>query len=221
MILRNIEAVLLDLDGTLVHYETEHVVSEVKRIAMELDFPEPADEHIRNCIARGAIDKVVPNSLKPDFETHFWQMFNETELHPMRLLPRVKRTLQRLTDEGLKLALVTARDREESYIAKHLQDAGIRHFFSTIVTKRRLSRPWTGKESYFYSAMQDLRLISDQVMAVGDRPSDALSASAVGVSLNVLVRTGGIEESVLRESPCHHVVDDISHLPSLLFAPTS
>ena len=69
--------------------------------------------------------------------------------------------------------------------------------------------------------MQELRVLPHQVASVGDRPSDAASASAVGVSLNVLVRTGGIEESVLLDSPCHHVLDDISHLPSLLFNPIS
>lgn len=135
----------------------------------------------------------------------------------MKLLPRATQTLKRLTDQGLKLALVTARDAEEAHLSRHLEDVGIRHFFSTVVTKRRLVRSWTGKESYFLSAMRDLRVLSNQAVAVGDRPSDAQSACAVGVSLNILVRTGGIEESVLRDSPCHHVVDDISHLPNLLF----
>lgn len=214
---KEIKAVLLDLDGTLVHYETEYVVSEVKRVATALDLPKPAETHIRSCVARGAIDKVLPKTVKVDFESYFWQMFNERPSRPLSLLPRVEQTLQHLTAQGLKLALVTARNSEEMDLAKHLESAGIRGFFSTIVTKRRLLQPWAGKESYFLSALRDLHLTADQVAAVGDRPSDAQSATTVGVSLNILVRTGGIKESVLRDTNCHHIVDDVSHLPSLLF----
>ena len=218
---KHIKAALLDLDGTLVHYETAHVVSEVKRITVELDLPEPTEQHIRYCIAQGTMSKLISESLNPDFESLFWKMFSEEELYPMRLLPKVIPTLKQLTDLGMKLALVTARDSDETQLYRHLEDAGIRDFFSTVVTKRRLSPPWSGKESYFQSAMRELQLLPHQVVSVGDRPSDARSAKAVGVSLNILVRTGGIEESVLRDSPCHHLVDDISHLPSLLLEPIS
>ncbi|MCX6113930.1 MAG: HAD hydrolase-like protein [Proteobacteria bacterium] len=210
-----LKAGLIDLDGTLVHYETNHVVEEAKRISRVLNLPELKEVHILRCIAKGRMDEIIHNSIYPNFENYFWQMFDEAATPKMRLLPQAKIALQNLTNNNIKLALVTARNVEESEISNYLKQEGILHFFSAILTKRSLSSPWAGKDSYFLSALRALNLTPKEALAVGDRPSDAKSASAIGIALNVLVRTGGIDEDVLRTIPCHHIVDDISHLPNL------
>ena len=193
----HINAVLFDLDGTLVDSNEAHV--EVwARVFREAGHP-IAPDVIRGEIGKGG-DQLVPDLL-PDLSDGEHQrladrhgkLFKADWLDRIRPFPQVRNLLVRIRASGLKVVFASSASRAEldHYIglldAKSLVAAG------TSIDDVKASKP---AGDIFSVALDKAGVASGNALAVGDTPYDIDAARKAGIA-TVAVRSGGFSDDAL------------------------
>ncbi len=208
-----IEAVLCDIDGTLVQSNWLHAAAwkdafAVMGIDLEL-------EDVRRQIGKGG-DELIPvfvpwwrrSAVEEPLKSYRKFVFQKDYMHQVKPLPKVREFLLRLKDAGIRLSLASSADQDDLEIYKkiaHMDDL-IEESSSADDTDRAKPHP-----DIFQATLKKLSLPASKVLALGDTPYDAEAAGKAGIS-TIGVTTGGWSKKDLLEAGCIEVYTDIAEL---------
>ncbi|HSE41043.1 MAG TPA: HAD family hydrolase [Acidobacteriota bacterium] len=108
--------------------------------------------------------------------------------HEISLFPGMRKVIENLHQNGVKLALFTGAGKETAEYC--LEKEGILQYFSELVTGDVVTNPKPDPEG-IYKAMKALNCQPSETIIVGDSGSDVLAGQAAGAT-TVLVRWGGL-----------------------------
>jgi HAD superfamily hydrolase (TIGR01549 family) len=209
--------VIFDVDGTLIDSVDAHARAWQEALAKwgkDVRF-----EDVRSQIGKGG-DQLLPVFLSKDEVDQFgeqlsgWRSehFKKTYLPKLRAFPRVRELIQRLLDDGVKVALGSSAKKDELTAYKKL--ARIDDLIATESSQDDVDKSKPHPD-VFLSALAGLRLDPDDVVVVGDSPFDAEAAKRAALRV-VGVRCGGFPEAVLREAGASALYDDPAALLAAL-----
>lgn len=208
-----IEAILCDIDGTLVQSNWLHASAwkdSFAEIGIDLEL-----EDIRRQIGKGG-DELIPvfvpwwrrKAVEEPLKTYRKFIFQQAYLSQVQPFPRVREFLLHLKDAGIRLALSSSADKEELEIYKkiaHMEDL-IEESTSASDAKQAKPHP-----DIFAATLKKLNLPAHKVLALGDTPYDAEAAGLAGIG-TIGVTTGGWSHEDLMAAGCVEVYKDVSEL---------
>ena len=195
------EAVIFDLDGTLVDSNELHV--EAWDRAFRKFGKEFSRERLRSQIGKGS-DQYLPEFLTQEemrdigkqLDKCHTDLFKNEMLPKVRSFPKVRELFLRIRADEKKLALATSGKEEEVAVYEEICD--IKDLVDVKITSddTNSSKP---APDVFKASLKRLKLAASQAVVVGDTRFDAESAGKAGI-LAVGLLCGGTAESQLREA---------------------
>lgn len=194
-----IEAILFDVDGTLVDSNDLHTAAWQESFR-HFGIVVPYDA-IRGQIGKGG-DNLIPSLLPPDIverlqgeiEDFRSELFQRDYLHKTRPFAGAPDLLQRLHGEGVKLVLASSAQQDE--LDFHIERLGCRDLLAGTTSKDDVehSKPCA---DIFAAALEKVQpLNGGTALVVGDTPYDIEAAAKLGLP-TVAVLCGGFEEEQL------------------------
>jgi len=198
-----LRAVIFDVDGTLIDSVDLHALAWHEAFA---HFGHNVGiVEARSQIGKGG-DKLLPVFLSQDqigdhgeaLEAWRGNHFKARYLSLVRPFSAVPELLQRLRDQGTKLAVASSAKKDE--LEAYLDIARVGDWFDVTVSSGDVesSKP---DPDVFQAAMRKLGVRADEAIAIGDSPYDAEAARRTGVR-TIGVLAGGFSEALLREAGC-------------------
>jgi phosphoglycolate phosphatase len=221
-----IQAVLLDLDGTLLDTAPELAAAANAMLAEQGLAPLPAGE-IRDFIGRG-IPHLVERCLQAaglplpcarlepalrSFGVHYRRL-NGTSSAPF---PGVVEGLERLRAARLRLACVT--NKAAAFTAPLLEKTGLAPFFGAVVTADQVGARKPDPAA-FLQACRLLGAPAPESAVIGDSANDALAARAAGCRV-VLVSYGYSEGRDVRTLDADGVASSFAEAAGLVLRAAS
>ena len=220
---RNLGAVLLDLDGTLLDTADDISVA-LNRALAEQHLEGLTLEQARNFIGRGAPmliaraverlgvqDAADQEALIERFYFHYDQLHVRHESNA-RAYPGVAEGLESLHGLGLRLAVVTNKQRH--FAVDLLQRLKLKQWIDVVVGGDSCERRKPDAQPLEF-ACKALEVDPPQALMVGDSLNDVLAARAAGVPV-VCVPYGYNEGNDPRELSCDAFIESLADLPKLL-----
>ncbi|HEY9893132.1 MAG TPA: HAD family hydrolase [Candidatus Sericytochromatia bacterium] len=198
----SLQAVILDVDGTLVLSNDAHAQAWVEGFAAY--GYDVAFEKVRPLIGMGG-DQVIPK-LIPGLNDEEGDGKAITEKRKELIMERLGPTLSptkgardlilRMQEDGLKLIIATsATSQELSVLLKAAQvDDLLKE--ATTSSDAEASKP---APDIVEAALDKLKMEPSQVLMIGDTPYDIQSAKGAGVEL-IAVRCGGFDDEQLKQA---------------------
>jgi HAD superfamily hydrolase (TIGR01509 family) len=195
-----IQAVILDVDGTLLRSNDAHAEAFVRagrEMGHEVEF-----EAVRRLIGMGS-DKLVPRvfGFAADgregkaLQARKGEIFREELLPGLEPTPGARDLLVRLRDEGLTLAVATSATEDD--LRGLLERAGLADLLpeerSTSASEVRETKP---EPDVVESALRKAGVPPEAAVMIGDTPFDVESAGRAGVAI-LAVRSGGWDDASL------------------------
>jgi phosphoglycolate phosphatase len=187
VVLTGIRAVIIDLDGTMLHTAPDFQVA-VNRMRADLHLAPLDIETITDFVGKGT-ENLIRRVLGVDFapaivEERFTQALDAYMRHYLEingdystLYPDVQAGLVALTAKGLRLACVT--NKPIAFALPLLEKTGLRHYFEVVYGGDSLPRK--KPDPYpFLQVCKDFDVQPHQTVAIGDSSNDALAARAAG-----------------------------------------
>ena len=222
-----IDAVLFDLDGTLLHTSPD-IGNALNRALAENGLPLLAPGVAQTLIGGGSeilVDRALtllgvearPATLDlvlRRYETCYHQICRDDE-QLTQPFPGAEATLDSLRGMGLKLGLVT--NKETRFVDPLMWRFGLQAWFDMVVDgNARLPRK-PDPEPLLH-ACEALGVDPAHTLFVGDSVTDALAAQAAGMPM-VCVSYGYSSDHPVSELPCMRVIDSIGELTELIGGP--
>nr|WP_315486850.1 phosphoglycolate phosphatase [uncultured Undibacterium sp.] len=186
-IFENIQAAIIDLDGTMLDTAPDFLVA-INRMRAEFSL-QPLDiVTITNFVGKGS-ENLIHRVLSTDFnqaqvEQHFEQAMASYQKHYLAingdystLYPDVIEGLQALKAQGLRLACVT--NKPIAFTTPLLTKKGLSDFFEIVYGGDSLARKKPDPLPLLQVCL-DFHLAPAQVVAIGDSSNDAKAARAAG-----------------------------------------
>ncbi len=175
-----LRALLFDLDGTLIDTAPEIALA-LNRTLAWMGLPEADDGTVRGWIGDGAralLDKALGRASTDDEWQHFSYEYAAACGQASRLYPGVRDMLERLSAQGVKLAVLT--NKEARFAHKLLTLHDITAHFDLLVAGDSLpvKKPHPGVVSH---ALAALDVPVDEAAFVGDSVTDVRTARAAGI----------------------------------------
>jgi HAD superfamily hydrolase (TIGR01509 family) len=217
-----VEAVLFDIDGTLVDTDdllvervarylnwlfffapTHDVLRTARRLVMASETPTNYALHV---LDRTGLDRWSGALMD---QLHHWR--GDRSQNEARLVPEAFATLESLAAH-FSLAVVTARENRSTLSI--LQELNLSHYFECVVTARtcRYSKPHPAPVLW---AAKQLDCNPGHCLMVGDTTVDILSGKRAGTQ-TVGVLSGFGEGIELRKVGADLIMDNVGDLPGLL-----
>ena len=199
-----IEAVIFDVDGTLVDSVNLH--AKAWQVAFERFDKEVSFEAIRRQIGKGA-DQLLPVFFSVDELHRFGKELDEyrAELFRVEYLPQVKplakvrKLFERIRRDGRKIALASSAKKEE--LDEYKKIAQIADLIDAETSPEDVERSKPHPD-IFEAALKKLGNIDlDKIVVVGDTPHDAEAAATANMRMIGLL-SGGWTEARLRQAGC-------------------
>jgi HAD superfamily hydrolase (TIGR01509 family) len=197
-----IEAVIFDVDGTLVDSNDFHVRA-WDRAFRQFGKQFPV-EKLRENVGKGA-DQYLPSFLSPEeletigpkIDKLRSEIFQKKYLPQVRPFPNVRDLLERIRRDEKRIALASSGKKNDLRVIKKI--AEIEDLVDCEVSADEADRSKPAPD-LFAATLQKLdNLRADRAIAVGDTPYDAQAANKVGVPTIGLL-CGGFSEQKLREA---------------------
>ena len=208
-----VEALLCDIDGTLVESNWLHAEAWQKtfaEIGINLDL-----DTVRRQIGKGG-DELIPvfvswwrrDAVSEPLKAYRKHLFKTEYLSRVEALPKAREFLVRLASAGIKPALATSASTEDLKVYKKI--VGMEDLIVEESTADDTDRAKPHPD-IFSAALKKLGLPAKKVLALGDTPYDAEAAGKAGVS-TIGVMSGGWNRSDLLEAGCIEVYQDVAEL---------
>ncbi len=197
--------VVFDMDGIL--FDTERLCQDSwLAVAEEKGLPGMA-EIFPQCIGLNANDsrRIVMNAYGEDFDYEgfrgqasvwFWDYIEKNGL-PMK--PGVRELLDWLKENGWTVGLASSTRR--SSVLNHLEQAGIRDYFSTVITGDMVEHSKPQPDIYLM-ACRELGADPEETYAIEDSPNGIRSAHAAGMIPLMVPDMIAPDEEMRRLSSC-------------------
>ncbi len=208
-----IEAVLCDIDGTLVESNWLHAAAwkdafEVVGITVDL-------EEARRQIGKGG-DELIPvfvpwwkrSIIKEPLTAYRQYVFRMDYLHQVKPFPKVRDLLLKMKEVGIRVSIASSADRDQLKAYEKIADIGDLIEESSTADDAKRSKP---HPDIFEATLKKLGLPSSRVLALGDTPYDAEAAGKAEI-WTVGVMTGGWSEKDLLQAGCIEVYKDVADL---------
>ncbi len=209
--MKNLRAVLLDVDGTLVDSNDAHAQAWFE--VLQSNGYSASLERIRELIGEGG-DKLIPQVTRLDPESHEAKrlgvergaLFKRVYLPQLRAFPKAEALLQRLSAAGLKL--VVASSARGAELQPLLELCGALPFIAheTSADDAAHSKP---DPDIVRAALSKAGCGPGEAILLGDTPYDVAAASRAGVRA-VAVRSGGHSDAALAKAV--EIYDDAADL---------
>ncbi len=204
-----IEAVIFDVDGTLVDsvdFHAEAWERAFARYGKDIGF-----DAIRSQIGKGG-DQLMPEFLDEAEMTSFGEaldaarsdIFKSEYLHRVKGFPGAADLLSEIRRRGRKTALASSAKADELKVYKHA--AGVEGLTDAETSSDDAERSKPHPD-IFQAALKRLKLGPDRVLVVGDTPYDADAARRAGIA-SIGVLCGGFEGEDIRRGGAGRVYRD-------------
>jgi phosphoglycolate phosphatase len=211
-----LQAVLFDLDGTLVD-SVPGIYDAVNRVLAELKRPQCSEPEVRQWVGNGS-RTLMARALDTDdhsaiqigltaFERHYAQTLINTSLYP-----GVLDGLQHLQQAQIAMACVTNKAR--AFTLPMLNILGLSGFFQVVLggdDMRQLKPAPAG----LLQACASLQVGHTATIMVGDSANDLQAAQAAGIE-SIAVSWGYPQGESLANYGPSHIVDNFDELTSIL-----
>jgi HAD superfamily hydrolase (TIGR01509 family) len=208
-----IEALLCDIDGTLVQSNWLHAEAWQRafaEIGIELD-----REDVRRQIGKGGDELIpvyVPWWKRPHVEeplkAYRKYVFEQDFMGQVKPLPHAREFLARVKAAGIRVALASSADKDQLEIYKKIVEMEDLVDEETSADDAKRSKP---HPDIFSAALQRLKLPATKCMALGDTPYDAEAAGKAGMR-TIGVETGGWSHEELMDAGCVAVYASVAEL---------
>lgn len=208
-----VEAVLCDIDGTLVESNWLHAAAwkdafEVIGIAVDL-------EEARKQIGKGG-DEVIPvfvpwwkrAAIEEPLMAYRQYIFRMDYLAQVKPFPGVRELLMRMKEAGIRISIASSADRDQLKAYEEIADIGDLIEESSTADDAKRSKP---HPDIFEATLKKLGLPPSKVLALGDTPYDAEAAGKAAI-WTVGVTTGGWSEKEMLQAGCIEVYKDVADL---------
>ncbi len=208
-----IEALLCDIDGTLVESNWLHAEAwqaAFAEMGLVLD-----KEDVRRQIGKGG-DELIPvyvpwwkrRQVEEPLKVYRKFIFQQDYLSKVKALPGARELLVRFKEAGIRVALTSSADKDELEIYKKI--VGIEELVEneTSASDTDRSKP---HPDIFTATLHRLKLPAKRCMALGDTPYDAEAAGLAGVR-TIGVTTGGWSCAELRDAGCVEAYGSVAEL---------
>lgn len=181
------EAIILDVDGTLVDSNDAHAHAFAEAFR-ERGYDVPF-ARIRRLIGKGS-DKLVPELIGRCDEAvvaRKKEIFMARYLPRLRAFPRVPELLQKFRESGRRMVVASSAGKDE--LEALLEVAGARPFLEAAADADDAERSKPDPD-ILQAALRRLRLPPQRCVMLGDTPYDAQAAARAGVAF-IGLRCGG------------------------------
>ncbi|MBW2607578.1 MAG: HAD family hydrolase [Deltaproteobacteria bacterium] len=218
-----VDAVIFDLDGTII--DSIGIYYKIVEAVLErLGFPQVSTADLRNATGNGQFDwsLIFPEKIKENKDEvikNAWKIVEE--IYPkmffekVKLIPGAKDVLRRVSERGIKLALVTSTPQKNmTSKLKPLIDSGISHLIKEIITADDTTRKKPAADPLI-ECNKRLGITAGKSVYVGDMRLDIKAGKAAGTK-TIGVLTGFDDfESLKREKP-DAIIKSIAELPDVI-----
>jgi len=217
-----ISAVVIDLDGTLLHTAPD-LAEAGKRMMLDLGMLPVPEEIVKTYIGNGVarlIKRILTGSMdgepeaalfaraKPVYEKHYAEVVS---LHS-RPFPDVVEGLEVLKKAGYRLACIT--NKAEKFTVPLLKDTGLYDYFELILSGDSLPRRKPDPLPLLH-ACERFGITPDQMLLIGDSLNDTQAARAAGCHV-FCVPYGYNRGRHVSELDLDAVVDSLLHATKLI-----
>jgi HAD superfamily hydrolase (TIGR01509 family) len=208
-----IEAVIFDIDGTLVDSVDLH--AEAWQKAFEKFGKKVSFGAIRRQIGKGA-DQLLPvffskselGQFGDELNSYRSKLFKQEYLATVKAFPKVRELFERIKQDGRQIALASSAKDDELEAYKKIAQIADLIETETSSGDVKKSKPYP---DVFATALKELGIATDQVIAVGDTPYDAEAAAKINLRAIGLL-CGGWNEEELRRAGCMAIYQDPADL---------
>jgi HAD superfamily hydrolase (TIGR01509 family) len=197
-------AVLFDVDGTLV--DTVDLHAKAWQDAFRLYGKEIPFADVRSQIGKGG-DQLMPvffthedlQRFGEEMQSRRSRIYRERYQHQVRAFSGVRPLFERLKRDGKRIALASSADKEEFEANLELLGIGDLIDAATSSHDAERSKPFPDIFDAAIAKLDGVR--SEEAVAVGDTPYDAIAASQIGLR-TIGMLCGGFPEEDLRGAGC-------------------
>jgi len=199
---------LFDMDGTLIN-SSAAILSSVKEAARITGFRIPTDKEIKEIIhlpSQLSFRVLYPDKDPAEFDSVFLILMRGKFKNMIKELPKARMTLELLREKGIKIAIVTTKDRESA-------EAAIRLFqfpYDVLLTAEDTKRARPDPEPLL-KAIKLLNSTAAQTFYCGDTPPDIVQGRRAGVK-TIGVTTGLYSKEELEKEKPDFVFDNIERV---------
>jgi HAD superfamily hydrolase (TIGR01509 family) len=193
-----LRGVIFDIDGTLIDSNDAHAHAWLAALA-EHGFEVPFDR-IRRLIGMGG-DKLLPSAIGVEKDSEQGRQISERRaaifkqqfLPDVSAFPQVRPLIQRLRDDGLKLAVASSANGDE--LTPLLDRTGAADLFESATSSSDAPKSKPDPD-IVQAALDRLGLPAEQVLMIGDTPYDIEAAARAGLG-TIALRSGGWHDDEL------------------------
>ncbi|MBI3951988.1 MAG: HAD family hydrolase [Acidobacteria bacterium] len=212
-----IQAVLFDLDGTLVDARDRLLLS-CRQALHQLELGELDETAYWEAFQSYNVGKLVPVSMQEQFFALLLHGYSTYTGH-VRLIPGAIEALRFCREQGYGTAVITGRPTSSAHVRAELERVGLAPFIDVIKTQEGMVIPAVlTKDHRLLEAIEELRTVPERSLYVGDLPDDISSARRAGLRLSVAVLSGGIHRDLLALREPDVILNSVGELPEYLIA---
>jgi HAD superfamily hydrolase (TIGR01549 family) len=205
-----IEAIIFDIDGTLVDSVDLHARAwqeALQHFGHDLSF-----QQVRHEIGKGG-DQLLPDLLAPkvvdsqgeEIRKYRSELFKRKYLSQVRPFPAVRELFERIRADGKKIALASSAKSDEIAIYRRIARIEDLVDVETSADDVERSKPHPDIFDVTLDRLGGINPVG--VMVIGDTPHDAQAASKARL-LTIGMLCGGFPEQELRAAGCIAIYDD-------------
>ena len=214
--MKNIEAVIFDLDGVLIDTETFYIERLRAFAKQEFGLDIPLEEAAVIAGASGPVDWMV---LEPylsssmsheEYRRRYRPDLEKMTIHYGELMfPCVPKVLGTLKDRGYRLALATSSVEEK--VERVMEECGLSSYFQQRVTRSDVNQPKPDPEIYL-TCLAKLGLPAEKCLVVEDSPVGIEAAHRAGITVAARHET----RYPMNQSEADYLLEDLTDLAGLL-----
>ncbi len=208
-----VEAILCDIDGTLV--DSNHLHAKAWQDAFAAMNIDVSFEEALSQIGKGG-DQLIPvfvpdwkvSAVEEPLKAYRKFVFQTDYLHEVKPFPKVRELLLRLKDAGIRLSLASSASTEDLKTYKKIANMEdlIEESSSSDDAERSKPHP-----DIFSATLKKLGVPADRAIALGDTPYDAEAAGKCGLR-TIGLTSGGWSAEDLMKAGCVEVYSGVAEL---------
>lgn len=217
LIKSNINAVLFDLDGTLVNTRSRFYLVFNKSLE-KFGLPTVSREVFDSYYKNASLQNLIADNLQIQFWDFFLEDYSKISSPDEFMIPGSKQALYELKKRRITMGVVTGRITSVESVWSELKKYELDQFIDVVVTRLKSQN----KNEYYFSKEQNLLKALDALgckpfesMYVGDHIADIRSGKKVGM-VTIAVLSGGIKKEILEREKPDLIIDSVAKLPQII-----